>query len=36
MLDCDYQDRYIDFIIDKDLNISLKNPKQIILHENKI
>ncbi|MDE6035843.1 MAG: dockerin type I repeat-containing protein [Ruminococcus sp.] len=30
MLDCDYQDRYIDFIIDKDLNISLKNPEKII------
>ena len=30
MLDCNYQDRYIDFIIDKDLNISLKNPEKII------
>ena len=30
MLDCDYQDRYIDFVIDEDLNISLKNPTQII------
>lgn len=30
MLDCDCQDRYIDFIIDKDLNISLKNPEKII------
>ena len=30
MLDCDYQDRYIDFIIDKNLNISLENPTQII------
>ncbi|MCM1315694.1 MAG: dockerin type I repeat-containing protein [Prevotella sp.] len=30
MLDCYYQDRYIDFVIDEDLNISLKNPTQII------
>lgn len=30
MLDCDYQDRYIDFVIDEDLNISLKNPEQVI------
>lgn len=30
MLDCDCQDRYIDFVIDRNLNISLKNPEQII------
>ncbi|MDE5772464.1 MAG: dockerin type I repeat-containing protein [Ruminococcus sp.] len=30
MLDCDCQDRYIDFVIDEDLNISLKNPEQVI------
>lgn len=30
ILDCYYQDRYIDFVIDEALNISLKNPTQII------